>query len=70
MYQKKSTDINKQNGISERPSVSGISLGMGPANKRRRYNVTTSLIGWAHTYTDAGYMNEIIYISIYHIMKR
>ena len=27
----------------------GIHLGMPPANERRRYNVTTSLIGWAHT---------------------
>ena len=27
----------------------GISLGMHPANERRRYNVTMSLIGWAHT---------------------
>ena len=26
-----------------------ISLGMHPANERRRYNVTTSLIGWAPT---------------------
>ena len=25
------------------------SLGMCPANERRRYIVTTSLIGWAHT---------------------
>ena len=30
----------------------GISLGMCPANERRRYNVTTSRIGWAHTLTD------------------
>ena len=29
--------------------MSGISLGMRPANERRRYNVTTSLIGWVHT---------------------
>ena len=28
---------------------SGISVGMGPANERCRYIVTTSLIGWAHT---------------------
>ena len=28
---------------------SEIRLGMGPANERRRYNITTSLIGWAHT---------------------
>ena len=27
----------------------GSSLGMCPANERRRYNVTTSLIGWART---------------------
>ena len=25
---------------------------MRPGNESRRYNVTTSLIGWAHTYTD------------------
>ena len=30
----------------------GISLGMHPANERRRYIVTTSLIGWAHTQND------------------
>ena len=27
----------------------GIILSMGSANERRRYNVTSSLIGWAHT---------------------
>ena len=27
----------------------GISQGMRPANESRRYNVTISLIGWAHT---------------------
>ena len=27
---------------------------MHPANERRRYDVTTSLIDWAHTYTDPG----------------
>ena len=25
---------------------------MRPGNESRRYDVTTSLIGWAHTYTD------------------
>ena len=30
----------------------GIGLGMRPANERRRYIVTTSLIGWTHTETD------------------
>ena len=31
---------------------SGISLGMCPAIERRRYNVTTTPIGWAHTRAD------------------
>ena len=31
---------------------SGITLGMCSANKRRCYNITTSLIGWVHTWTD------------------
>ena len=26
----------------------GLILGLRPANERRRYKVTTSLIGWAH----------------------
>ena len=30
----------------------GIILCMRPGNKRRRYNVTLSLIGWAHTQYD------------------
>ena len=29
--------------------AAGISLGMRPTNERRRYNVTASLIDWAHT---------------------
>ena len=29
----------------------GIILGMGPASEGRRYTVTSSLIGWAHTKT-------------------
>ena len=38
----------------------GIILGMGSANERRRYIVTSSLIGWAHTQNDncATYWNE------------
>ena len=30
----------------------GVSLCMRPANEIRRYNVTSSLIGWAHTQND------------------
>ena len=30
--------------------ASGLILGLRPANERRRYFVTTSLIGWAQTY--------------------
>ena len=33
---------------------SGIILCMRPANGRRRYNVTPSLIGWVHTQNDPG----------------
>ena len=29
--------------------AAGISLGMRPANARRSYNATTSLIGWVRT---------------------
>ena len=29
--------------------ISGLILGLHPANERRRYNVTPSLIGWAQT---------------------
>ena len=30
-------------------TVTGMVLGRGPANERRRYNVMSSFIGWAHT---------------------
>ena len=33
-------------------SEPGVILGMGSANERRRYIVTSSLIGWAHTQND------------------
>ena len=29
------------------PTLAGLILGLGPANERRRYFVTTSLTGWA-----------------------
>ena len=32
--------------------LKGIILGMHPANERRRYTVTSPLIGWAHTQND------------------
>ena len=34
--------------------IQGICLGMRPAHERRLYIVTTSLVGWAHTWTDPG----------------
>ena len=37
---------------------SGILLCMRPANERRRYNVTSSLIGWAHPQNDPWSMAE------------
>ena len=30
-------------------NVAGLILGLHPANERRRYKVTPSLIGWAQT---------------------
>ena len=30
-------------------AITGLILGLHPANERRRYFVTTSLIGWAQT---------------------
>ena len=36
-----------------RVSGTGLILGLRPANERRRYFVTASLIGWAQTYTPA-----------------
>ena len=41
--------------ISGNPQITdyaGIILCMRPSNERRRYNVTSSLIGWAHTQND------------------
>ena len=37
---------------------SGIILSMCPANERWRYNVTSSLIGWAHTQNDPRGSNQ------------
>ena len=31
-------------------AFTGLILGLRPANERRRYKVTTSLIGWAQTW--------------------
>ena len=46
-------------GISEiYYTFSGIILGAGPANERRRYIVTSSLIDWAHTQNDPCLMDQ------------
>ena len=39
-------------GVSDIKGFSGIILCMCPANERRRYIVTSSLIGWAHHQND------------------
>ena len=48
-------------------------MGMGSANKRRRYNVTSSLIGWAHTQNDPwNYIYEdhcLVYALWYHFCE-
>ena len=38
--------------IACRPGSPGIILCMLPSNERRRYSVTPSFIGWAHTQND------------------
>ena len=40
--------------------VAGIVLCMGSANERRRYNVTSSLIGWAQTQIDPWCWNSTL----------
>ena len=42
-------------------TITGISLGKRPANERHHYNVTMSLIGWAHTYTDPCHYHISLY---------
>ena len=44
---KKKNDADSS--ASSTTNETGISLGVRPANERRRYNVTTFLIGRAHT---------------------
>ena len=34
-------------------AIAGLILGLRPANERRRYKVTPSLIGWAQSYNQA-----------------
>ena len=46
-----SRSISRSDGIQVDP-WSGIILGMGSANERWHYIVTSSLIGWAHTQND------------------
>ena len=42
------TDVNEPHTLT----YAGLILCMRPANERRRYNETSSLIGWAHTKND------------------
>ena len=44
--------IGSCNGFLSDGTCPGISLCLCPANERRRYIVTWSLIGWAHTQND------------------
>ena len=39
-------------------SDTGLILGLGPANERRRYKVTPSFIGWAQTYIQLWWYTE------------
>ena len=46
------------NTIIMKPCRAGINLCMRPANERRRYTVTPSLIGWAHTQNGPWWWNR------------
>ena len=49
--------------------IPGLILGLQPANERRCYFVTTSLIGWVQTYNHPCDTSVIIYIhtlNVYH----
>ena len=42
--------------------ITGIILSMRPANEKRRYDATSSLIGWVHMQNDpCTYYNGIIH---------
>ena len=45
---KKAIDMDGTNGVA-RFEYTRLILGLRPANERRRYKVTSSLIGWAQT---------------------
>ena len=40
---------NNVTSVNRNRSISGLILGLRPANERRRYKVMLSLIGWAKT---------------------
>ena len=42
-------DVLKHTTLQTNTVVAGLILGLRPANERRRYKVTPSLIGWAQT---------------------
>ena len=42
-------NMDQHTGLPTRGYISGLILGLRPAKERRRYFVTTSLIGWAQT---------------------
>ena len=57
-----------RNFTSESDVYTGHILGMGSANERRRYYVTSPLIGWANIQNDPwyiykGYTGESVHIS-------
>ena len=48
----------------DRYKIAEISVGMRPASERRRYNVKTPLICWAHTKTDPLDSEDIIVVKL------
>ena len=53
IFERYRNDSNRHLGPVFWTCVEGIILVMGSANERRRYNITSSLIGWANTQNDS-----------------
>ena len=51
-------------GSSGTHALSGLILGLRPANERRRYFVTASLIRWAKTYNQTCSIDDLLHMCI------
>ena len=57
-------DVTRPQWVNWTAIEAGIILGMGSANERWRYIVTSSLVGWAHTQNDAVKLGAIVWWTV------